>query len=109
LKDHHRHWISQVENPSKQLQRKLGCILGWPGKTGSFRVLNGDVSKALSRVAENTGASLVIIDPDRPRPLARVDGVLEGSVPASLTHQQRLPVLIVPELPGSLHIRRRPR
>ncbi|CAI3799919.1 universal stress protein [Pseudarthrobacter sp. MM222] len=86
----------EADFPFKQLQRKLGCILGQPGETWSFRVLNGDVSKALSRLAESTGASLIIVGADRPGSLACVDRTLEGSVSASLTHQQRHPVLIIP-------------
>ncbi|TQS88029.1 hypothetical protein EU811_21550 [Arthrobacter sp. TS-15] len=31
--------------PSGQLQQKLEAILGMPGETWSFRVLNGDVSR----------------------------------------------------------------
>lgn len=87
----------EADFPSTQLQRKLGCLLGQPGDTWSFRVLNGDVAKALSRLAENTGASLIIVGADRTGSLAWLDRALEGSVSASLTRLQRRPVLIVPE------------
>ena len=86
----------EADFPSMQVQRNLESILGQPGEAWSFRVLNGDVSKALSRLAENTGASLLVVGADRPGSLAWVDRLLEGSVSASLIHHQHRPVLIVP-------------
>ena len=86
----------EADFPSMQVQRNLESILGEPGEAWSFRVLNGDVSKALSRLAENTGASLLVVGADRPGSLAWVDRFLEGSVSASLIHRSRRPVLIVP-------------
>ncbi|WP_258061933.1 universal stress protein [Arthrobacter sp. ZGTC412] len=87
----------EAEFPSEQLQQKLEAILGKPGQTWSFRVLNGDVSKALRRLAENAGAALLVVGAGRSGSLARLDRALEGSVPAALIHRQRRPVLIVPE------------
>ena len=89
----------EAEFPSEQLQQKLDAILGRPGTTWSFRVLNGDVCKALNRLAENAGAALLVVGAGRPGSLAWLDRVLEGSVSATLIHQQQRPVLIVPE-PG---------
>ena len=87
----------EADFPSAHLQRHLESILGQPGESWSFRVLNGDVPKALSRLAENTDATLLVVGADRPGPLARLDRILEGSVAASLIHHQKRPVLIVPE------------
>lgn len=87
----------EAEFPSEQLQQKLEAILGTPGETWSFRVLNGDVFKALNRLAESTDATLLVVSGRRPGSLAWLDRVLEGSVAASLIHQQQRPVLIVPE------------
>ncbi|MBT2596419.1 universal stress protein [Arthrobacter sp. ISL-72] len=87
----------EAEYPADELLRRLESILGQPGEQWSFRVLNGDVSKALSRLAENTEASLLIVGADRPGSLARMDRLLEGSVSASLTHGQQHPILIVPD------------
>jgi nucleotide-binding universal stress UspA family protein len=87
----------EADFPSKQLQRNLESLLGQPGEGWSFRVLNGDVSKALSRLAENTGASLLVVGADGAGAMARVDRLLEGSISASLIHHQTRPVLIVPE------------
>jgi nucleotide-binding universal stress UspA family protein len=86
----------EADFPSQELQRKLESILGQPGETWSFRVLNGDVSKALSRLAESTSASLLVVGAGRPGSLAWVDRLLEGSVSASLMHSQQRPVLVVP-------------
>ncbi|MEJ1178510.1 MULTISPECIES: universal stress protein [unclassified Pseudarthrobacter] len=87
----------ETDYPANQLQGKLEMLLGQPGETWSFRVLNGDVPKALSRLAENTGASLIIVGADRPGSLAWVDRLLEGSVSAFLARHQQRPVLIVPD------------
>ena len=87
----------EAEFPSRQLQRKLESILGQPGETWSFRVLNGDIPKALSRLAENIDAPLLVVGADRPGPLARLDRFLEGSVSGSLIHHQQRPVLVVPD------------
>ncbi|WP_457964872.1 universal stress protein [Arthrobacter sp. D1-29] len=87
----------EAEFPSEQLQVKLEAILGKPGEAWSFRVLNGDVSKALSRLAENAGAALLVVGTGRPGPMARLDRVLEGSVSAALLRRQHRPVLVVPE------------
>jgi nucleotide-binding universal stress UspA family protein len=87
----------EAEFPSGHLQRRLEDVLGEPGESWSFRVLNGGVAKALNRLARNTGATMLVVGTGRPGPLARVDRVLAGSVPAALLHQQQRPVLIVPE------------
>jgi nucleotide-binding universal stress UspA family protein len=89
----------EADYPSSQLQRNLEALLGEPGEAWSFRTLNGDVPKALSRLAENAGASMIVVGADRPGSLAWVDRLLEGSVSASLIHNQRRPVLVVPESP----------
>ena len=87
----------EADYPASQLQRVLELLLGQPGETWSFRVLNGDVPKALSRLAENTGASLIVVGGDKPGSVAWVDRIIEGSVSATLVHHQQRPVLVVPE------------
>jgi nucleotide-binding universal stress UspA family protein len=87
----------EAEFPSRHLQSKLEAILGKSGDTWSFRVLNGDVPKALNRLAANTDATLLVVGAGRPGTLGWLDRTLEGSVPAALAHQQQRPVLIVPE------------
>ena len=82
--------------PSGELLDGLESILGEPGEAWSFRVLNGDVAKSLKRLAESTGASLLVVGADRPGALAWVDRLLEGSVWGSLTSGGRLPVMVVP-------------
>ena len=83
--------------PSGELLRGLEAILGKPGDSWSFRVLNGDVPKALGRLAESTGASLVIVGADRPGAAAWVDRLLSGSVWGTLASRGQWPVLIVPD------------
>ena len=87
----------ETDFPSRQLQRNLEAVLGQPGESWSFRVLNGDVAKSLSRLAENTDAFLLVVGADRPGPLAWADRFLEGSVSASLLTSQQRPVLVVPD------------
>lgn len=89
----------ETDFPARDLQRHLESVLGSPGEAWSFRVLNGDVAKALGRLADNTDASLLVVGAPRPGSLAWADRLLEGSVTASLIHSQRRPVLVVPNLP----------
>ncbi len=86
----------EAQYPADELRHRLESLLGPPGKQWSFRVLNGDVSKALCRLAENTGACLLIVGADRQGPLGRMDRILEGSISGSLARRQKRPVLIVP-------------
>lgn len=86
----------EAEFPSRQLLRRLESVLGGPGQRWSFRVLNGDVAKALGRLAESTDASLLIVGAGKPGIRAMMDRVLEGSVSAALMGSQNRPVLIVP-------------
>lgn len=88
----------EAQFPSGHVLRSLEAVLGPPGAQWSFRVLNGDVSKALGRLAESTGASLLIVGGPRAGVLARMDRLLEGSVSLSLTRTQPRPVLVVPGL-----------
>jgi nucleotide-binding universal stress UspA family protein len=87
----------EAEFPSGHLQRRLEDVLGEPGETWSFRVLNGDVTKALNRLARNTDAALLVVGAGRPGSVAWLDRVLEGSVSAALIRHQQRPVLVVPE------------
>lgn len=87
----------EAQFPSRPLLRRLESELGPPGQRWSFRVLNGDVPKALSRLAESTGASLIIVGGPRPGANARMSRLLEGSVSALLIRHQQRPVLVIPD------------
>ncbi|QCB96804.1 universal stress protein [Arthrobacter sp. PAMC25564] len=82
--------------PPGQVLQRLEAFLGPPGAEWTFRALNGDVALALGRLAESTGASLLIVGGQRPGVLARIDRFLERSVSAALTRTQTRPVLVVP-------------
>lgn len=86
----------EAQFPSGRLLHRLESTLGPPGDRWSFRVLNGDPAKALSRLAESTGASLIIVGGPRAEITARMSRLLEGSVSALLIRQQKRPVLIIP-------------
>ncbi|ALV42356.1 universal stress protein UspA [Pseudarthrobacter sulfonivorans] len=87
----------EAQFPSGQLLRRLESELGPPGQRWSFRVLNGDPAKALSRLAESTGAALIIVGGPRPEITARMSRLLEGSVSALLIRHQKRPVLVIPD------------
>jgi nucleotide-binding universal stress UspA family protein len=87
----------EADFPSADLLHGLTEILGEPGEAWSFRVLNGDVAKALCRLAESTGASVLVVGAGQPGPSGWVDRLLQGSVWGNLTDGGRWPVLVVPE------------
>ena len=82
--------------PSGQVLGRLEAFLGPPGTEWSFRVLNGEVAQALDRLADSTGASLLVVGGQRAGILAWMDRILEGSVSTVLVRAQHRPVLIVP-------------
>lgn len=49
-------------------------------------MLNGDVPKALNRLAANTDAALLVVGAGRPGSLERLDRAIEGSVSTALIH-----------------------
>jgi hypothetical protein len=51
----------EAQFPSGHVLQSLEAILGLPGAEWSFRVLNGDVARALGRLADSAGASLLIV------------------------------------------------
>ena len=90
----------EADFPSSDILETLRNILGPPGADWSFRVLNGDVPRALSRLAESTDASMLIVGGQRPGRVAAMARMLEGSVSVSLMRSQPRPVVVVPH-PGS--------
>ena len=89
---------SETDFPSRHVRDGLQAILGPPGEEWTFRVLNGAVAQALSRLAESTDASLLIVGGHRPGRLAAMERMLEGSVSAELASLQSKPVLVIPGL-----------
>jgi nucleotide-binding universal stress UspA family protein len=75
---------------------RLSGVLGAPGKGWSFRVLNGDAACALARLAESTGASLIVVGGPRIGRLAALARLLKGSTSVSLDRLQPVPVVVVP-------------
>jgi hypothetical protein len=82
--------------PASEVRAHLEGILG-PGAGWSFRVINGDVSSALCRLADSIGASMFVVGGGRAGILPRITRALEGSVPVRLTRIQDRPVVVVPE------------
>lgn len=88
----------EAEFPSEHLQQRLAALLGQPGESWSFRVLNGDVARALARLADSIGAPLVIVGAGRSGALAWIDRQLEGPVAGALINHGARPVLIIPNI-----------
>lgn len=84
--------------PAPDLLAQLSIVLGAPGKGWSFRVLNGDVARALCRLADSTGASLIVVGGPRPGRMAAFARLLEASLSASLARSQPVPVVVVPRV-----------
>lgn len=82
--------------PASMVHERLVSILGPSGAGWSFRVLNGAVSMALARLAQSTGASMLIVGGQRPGLLSRLGRILEGSVAEELSRIQYRPVVVVP-------------
>ena len=83
--------------PAAAVRDRLKEILGDGRQDWTLRVLNGDVSSALTRLAESTGASMFIIGSGREGLVPRVSRLLEGSVSARLLRLQSRPVVVVPD------------
>ncbi|MET1066349.1 MAG: universal stress protein [Arthrobacter sp.] len=88
---------SETDFPSGHVRDGLEAILGPPGEGWSFRVLNGAVALALSRLAVSADAALLVVGGQRPGRIAAMGRMLEGSVSVELTRLQCRPVLVVPQ------------
>lgn len=82
--------------PSREVFERLQKILADADTDWSFRVLNGGVAPALSRLADSLGASMIVLGGRRPGLLSRLERVLEGSVAEDLERFQHRPVVVVP-------------
>jgi nucleotide-binding universal stress UspA family protein len=85
-----------AEFPSSAVLDKHQDLLGPPGQDWSFRVLHGDVPRALTRLAESTAASMLMVGGPRHGRLAGIARLLEGSISMSLIRLQPRPVVVVP-------------
>ena len=92
-----------VEGIAAALKARLGETLEASGVPWSFVALAGDPARALGRLAEASGASIIVVG-TRERGLgARFEELLVGSVAVHLTHRQHRPVLVVPLAPQPRH------
>lgn len=67
--------------------------------TWNLRILAGEVWKALTRLASETDASMIIVGTREPTFGAHVSQLLSGATASHLTAHQHLPVLVVPAAP----------
>ena len=83
--------------PAKEVRSRITGLLGPDGTAWSFRELHGDVSTALARLADSTGACMVMVGNGRPGVLAKLGRSMEGAVADRLTRIQNRPVVVVRE------------
>lgn len=71
---------------------------GDPGKapTWALRLLAGDPAKALARLAAEVDARMIVVGTHRRGFSHTIENWLAGSVGAHLTHDQAVPVVVVP-------------
>ncbi|WP_091180774.1 universal stress protein [Paramicrobacterium humi] len=62
-----------------------------------FRLLGGDPAHALSRLADECDARLIVVGGVRKGISHELEDLLSGSIAASLTRLQQRPVLVVPD------------
>ena len=92
-----------VEGIGAGIRERLRDTLGAGSVRWSFTTLSGDPARALGRLAESLGASVIVVG-TRERGLgARFEELLVGSVAVHLTHRQHRPVLVVPIGPQGRH------
>ncbi|WP_411374146.1 universal stress protein [Arthrobacter sp. MPF02] len=83
--------------PASEVRASLTGILGPQGTAWSFRELHGDVASALARLADSTGACMLMVGNGRGGPLAKLGRALETGVADKLARLQGRPVVVVPE------------
>lgn len=83
--------------PAAEVRERLEEIFGNGQLDWTLRVLNGDVSSALTRLADSTGAGMFIVGSGREGLVPRMSRFLEGSVSARLLRLQSRPVVVVPD------------
>ncbi|QDG90821.1 universal stress protein [Pseudarthrobacter sp. NIBRBAC000502770] len=83
--------------PASSVTARLSEILGPPGTHWSFRELRGDISAALSRLADSSDACILVVGNGREGLFAQLNRIIEGPVASRLTRTQNRPVLVVPE------------
>ncbi len=88
--------------PAGEVRARLTGMLGPQGTTWSFRELHGDISMALARLADSSGACLLMVGNGRAGLLAKLGRTMEGPVAHRLTRIQSRPVVVVPEHTTSL-------
>jgi nucleotide-binding universal stress UspA family protein len=86
----------EPEFPSAVILDRLQSLLGPPGQEWTFRVLNGDVPRALTRLAESTDASMLMVGGPRAGRMAGIARLVEGSISMSLIRSQAIPVVVMP-------------
>lgn len=81
---------------SAQLRSLLEQALEGQGVTWTLHILAGDPARALSRLAADREAAMIVVGTAQPSFGHRVSEAVNGSMAAWLTRHQRRPVLVVP-------------
>lgn len=91
------HWDRSGFDP--ELAARIRTAVAPIGVPVQFRALAGDIAHALGRLAEVTGAELIVVGSRRGGLRASLHEFVGGSVAAHLIHRQSRPVLVVPLSP----------
>jgi nucleotide-binding universal stress UspA family protein len=81
------------------LEALIGKFLDGKDLTWSSRALAGDPAEALSHLATEVNAAMIIVGTRKPGVKRSLHEFFDGSVGARLAHRQHRPVLIVPVSP----------
>lgn len=84
----------------EDLQRRLGQVLAGYPVPWTLRILVGDPASALGEFAHVLGTSLLVLGSPRKKRFGFPGSRLRASTPARVLSQRRLPVLVVPPVPG---------
>ncbi|MCW4458927.1 universal stress protein [Microbacterium sp. MPKO10] len=88
------------ESDSTWLQERARVAADAEGVSWSTRVGAGQPSAVLGAIADEIGASMIVVGTREPGFIAGLQEFLGGSVAAHLAHTQSRPVVVVPLLPA---------
>lgn len=95
--------LPDMETPEfdPELAAHLARLLDPSGIRWSTREVSGEPALALGRLAEELGASLIVVGTRRPGVRGGLQEFFTGSMAANLAHRQQRPVVVVPVHPVS--------
>lgn len=83
-----------------ELHQHLSSVFDQASVSWSARELEGDPAKALSLVAEDVDAVMIVVGTRRQGLRSKMAEFIDGSVAVNLAHRQARPVLVIPQRPN---------